>query len=99
MVWGYTKVELQEYAYDIGNLLLFILRNYKLNQHVSMSVRQELSKLIKLNFVEFHKHLLLSFKETPPNKVELPILKLPGGVQVPVPMTRRKLFMVEFLIE
>lgn len=40
---------------------------------IKYKIKGEFLKLIKLNFVEFHKYLLMAFKEEPSPKV-LPLL-------------------------
>ena len=57
-------------------------------------------KLIKLNFVEFHKYFLMAFKEQPSQKIlnVIPPLKY-ATYSVGVPFTRRKLQMMELLFQ
>ena len=55
-------------------------------------------KLLKLNFIEFHKYFSMIFKEQPPSAPKYGPIKYPT-YEVLIPFSRRKLQIMEILVE
>ncbi|CDW82096.1 UNKNOWN [Stylonychia lemnae] len=99
-LWGVSKVEVADYGSDITELLINILKTYQKSDSLRYLVKGELLKLIKLNFVEFQKYLLVAFKEQPNPKILPKIAPMKYQTyDIMNPFSRRKIQMIEFLLQ
>ena len=67
-MWGVSKLDVADFAFDLIDLLTFILKHYTMTDNLRYRIKGEMLKQIKINFVEFHKNFIFAFKEDPSQK-------------------------------